>query len=125
MTAALSAKPWTQTADGVALDVRLTPRGGRDAIEGIACLADGRAVLKARVRAAPVEGEANAALQQLIAKALGIAPRQIEIAAGAAARLKRLRIAGDARALDALLGRLTQGTLEASAEHTAPRRRKG
>jgi len=125
MTAALPAKPWMQMADGVALDVRLTPRGGRDAIEGVASLADGRAVLKARVRAAPVEGEANAALRELIAKALGIAPRQIEVAAGAAARLKRLRIAGDARALDALLGRLTQGTLEAPAQDTAPRRRKG
>jgi uncharacterized protein YggU (UPF0235/DUF167 family) len=124
MAVAPSAKPWTQMADGVALDVRLTPRGGRDAIEGIAYLADGRAVLKARVRAAPVEGEANAALQQLIAKALGIAPRQIDIAAGAAARLKRLRIAGDARTLDALLGRLTQGTVTASAPDTAPRRRK-
>jgi len=125
MTAALPAKPWMQMADGVALDVRLTPRGGRDAIEGVASLADGRAVLKARVRAAPVEGEANAALRELIAKALGIAPRQIEVAAGAAARLKRLRIAGDARELDALLDRLTQGTVKAVAQDAAPRRRKG
>ena len=53
------------------LDVRLTPRGGRDAIEGVEQLADGRAVLKARVRAAPSEGEANAALCRLIADALG------------------------------------------------------
>jgi uncharacterized protein len=29
--------------------VRLTPKGGRDAIDGIERLADGRAVLKARV----------------------------------------------------------------------------
>ena len=124
MTAALPAKPWMQMADGIALDVRLTPRGGRDAIEGVASLADGRAVLKARVRAAPVEGEANAALQQLIAKALGVAPRQIEVAAGAAARVKRLRIAGDARELDARLERLAQGTVTAPARDTGPRRRK-
>ena len=108
-----------QVADGVALDVRLTPRGGRDAIEGVDYLADGRAVLKARVRAAPVEGEANAALQRLIAKVLGIAPRQIEFATGATARIKRLRIVGDARELDALLDRLTQ----ASARDTAQRRK--
>ena len=38
---------------GIALAVRLTPKGGRDAIDGIETLADGRAVLKARVRAAP------------------------------------------------------------------------
>jgi uncharacterized protein len=109
MTSAPSTKPWTQMPDGVALDVRLTPRSARDAIEGIARLADGRSVLKARVRAAPVEGEANAALQRLIAKELGIAPRQIAVTAGAAGRLKRLRIGGDADALAAMLERLTQG----------------
>jgi uncharacterized protein len=104
--------------NGVALDVRLTPRSARDALEGIECRADGRPVLKARVRAAPVEGEANEALRRLIAKALGIAPRQIEFAAGATARLKRLLIAGDGRALDATLERLTQATANAPAKTT-------
>jgi hypothetical protein len=108
-----SAKPWMQTADGITLDVRLTPRSSRDAIEGVAWLADGRSVLKARVRAAPVEGEANEALQRLIAKALGIAPRHIELTAGAAARLKRLRIAGNGRELEALLDRLMQASAKA------------
>jgi uncharacterized protein len=65
------------------------------------------------VRAAPFEGEANDALRRLIASELGIAPRQVEIAAGAGARLKRLRIVGrivgDARMLDAMLGQLTKG----------------
>ena len=95
-----------RVADGIALDVRLTPRSARDAIEGIECRADGRAVLKVRVRAAPLEGEANEALRQLVAKALGIAPRQVELAAGSTARLKRLRIVGDAQTLDAMLERL-------------------
>src|ERR1700733_2212148 len=103
----MPARPWAQTADGVVLDVRLTPRSARDAIEGAERRADGRTVLKARVRAAPVEGDANEALRRLIAKELGIAPRQIACVAGATARLKRLRIAGDARVLDALLERLT------------------
>jgi uncharacterized protein len=53
-------EPWTATADGVVVDVRLTPRGRRDALEGIDSRADGGAVLKARVRAAPFE--ANDAL---------------------------------------------------------------
>jgi len=65
-------------------------------------------VLKARVRAAPVEGEANEALRRLVAKALGIAPRQVDVAGGATARLKRLRISGDAQALAATLERLTK-----------------
>jgi len=95
-----------RVADGIALDVRLTPRGARDAIEGIECRADGRTVLKVRVRAAPVEGEANEALRRLIAKALRVAPRQVELAAGAGARFKRLRIVGDAQTLDAMLERL-------------------
>jgi uncharacterized protein YggU (UPF0235/DUF167 family) len=114
-----SAKPWTQTADGVALDVRLTPRSLRDAIEGVERLADGHCVLKARVRAAPVEGEANAALARLIASALGVAPRQVELTAGGAARLKRLRISGDARDLDGRLERLTQGPAKESAKGAA------
>jgi uncharacterized protein len=97
-------------ADGIALDIRLTPRSARDAIEGIERRADGRTVLKVRVRAAPVEGEANEALRRLVAKALGIAPRQVEITAGEGARIKRLRIAGDPRMLDAVLDRLTKGS---------------
>jgi uncharacterized protein len=96
--------------DGIALDIRLTPRSARDAIEGIERRADGRTVLKVRVRAAPVEGEANEALRRLVAKALGIAPRQVEITAGEGARIKRLRIAGDPRMLDVVLDRLTKGS---------------
>ena len=53
------------------MDVRLTPRGGRDAIEGTERRADGRAVLKVRVRAAASEGEANAALMRLMAAVSG------------------------------------------------------
>ena len=64
------ARPWTATADSVVVIVRLTPRGGRDAIDGVAQLADGRSVLKVRVRAAASEGEANAALMKLILWAL-------------------------------------------------------
>jgi uncharacterized protein (TIGR00251 family) len=99
-----------RVADGIVLDVRPTPRSARDAIEGAECRADGRAVLKVRVRAAPVEGEANEALRRLIAKALGIAPRQVELTAGLAARLKRLQIAGDAQMLEAMLEHLLKET---------------
>src|SRR5271157_503332 len=105
----LSPKPWVRLADGVALDVRLTPRGGCDAIEGVERRADGRIVLKARVRAAPFEGQANDALCRLVAHELGLAARQVEITAGEGARIKRLRIAGDPRMLDAVLDRLTKG----------------
>jgi len=86
--------------------VRLTPRGGRDAIDGIEELADGRAVLKARVRAAPSEGEANAALVRLIARTLGVAPRNVALTTGAAGRIKRLTITGSAPALAAALEKI-------------------
>jgi uncharacterized protein len=92
-------EPWTAIADGVVIDVRLTPRGGRDGIEGIERRAGGRAVVKARVRAAPSEGEANAALCRLIAAAVEVAPRDVAIAGGATSRVKRVRIRGQAAAI--------------------------
>jgi hypothetical protein len=81
------------------LTVRLTPKAGRDAIDGIEQMADGRSVLKARVRAAASDGEANAALVRLVARSLAVAPRQVSLIAGATARLKRLKIEGSAPAL--------------------------
>jgi len=86
--------------------VRLTPKGGRDAIDGVEVLADGRAVLKARVRAAPSEGEANDALCRLIAKGVGVPPRDVTLAAGVTARIKRLTIAGDGPKLIAALEKI-------------------
>jgi len=100
--------PWQVAANGLALTVRLTPKGGRDAIDGVERMADGRSVLKVRVRAAPSEGEANDALVRLMAKALGVAPRQVTLAAGATARIKRLEIAGAGPALAAALAGLVE-----------------
>ena len=99
----MGARPWTAAAGGLLLDVRLTPKGGRDALDGIAPLADGRAVLKARVRAAPHEGAANAALTRLIAKAAGVPASQVTIVGGMTARIKRVRIDGEPRAIAAAL----------------------
>jgi uncharacterized protein YggU (UPF0235/DUF167 family) len=76
------------------LAIRLTPRGGRDAVEGWVEDADGRPLLKARVAAPPVEGEANAALIKLIAKALGLPRSAVRIASGETARIKILEIDG-------------------------------
>jgi uncharacterized protein YggU (UPF0235/DUF167 family) len=62
--------------------------------------------LKARVRAAPSEGEANDALRRLIAKSVGVPPRDVALVAGAAARIKRLVISGDGPTLIAALEKL-------------------
>lgn len=89
--------------DGVTVSVRLTPKGGRDSIDGIETMSDGRAVLKARVRAAPHEGAANDALIRLLAKTLGVPPRSVAITGGAASRIKRVSVVGNAAALGAAL----------------------
>lgn len=88
------------------LAVRVTPKGGRDAIDGIADLADGTSVLKVRVRAAANEGEANAALRQELARALGVPVRDVSLLAGARGRVKRLKITGGGAALAAALEKI-------------------
>jgi uncharacterized protein len=104
----MDGSPWIAVADGLRLAVRLTPKGGRDAIDGVGGLADGRTVLQARVRAAPSQGEANAALLGLLAKELGVAARAVRLEAGAGARLKRIKVDGNAAALAARLDRIVR-----------------
>ena len=74
--------------------MRLTPSGGADRIDGCARDAAGRTYLKARVRAAPEDGKANAALETLLAKSIGVAKSQVKVARGASARLKSVSIEG-------------------------------
>jgi uncharacterized protein YggU (UPF0235/DUF167 family) len=89
----------------VRLAVRLTPKGGRDKVEGWARDEAGRPYLKVRVSAAPVDGAANAALVALIAKTLRRPRSAVTLAAGAGARLKMLDIEGlDEAALAAAFG---------------------
>ncbi|MCA3594907.1 MAG: DUF167 domain-containing protein [Methylobacterium sp.] len=71
--------------------VRLTPRGGRDALDGRQALSDGRMVPAARVRAILQNGAANAALETLLARELGDAGRAMKVVAGATSRLKTIR----------------------------------
>jgi uncharacterized protein len=103
----MGARPWTAAAGGLLVDVRLTPKGGRDALDGVAPLADGRTVLKARVRAAPSGGAANAALTRLLAAAAGVPAGRVMIVGGTATRLKRVRIGGEPRAIAAALEEAT------------------
>ena len=101
-----AAVPWVATVEGLTITIRLTPKGGRDALDRIETLADGRPVLKARVRAAPTEGEANAALVALFAKTLDVPRRTVTLAAGETSRIKRIEIAGDGTSLAARLQNL-------------------
>jgi uncharacterized protein YggU (UPF0235/DUF167 family) len=90
----------------VRLAVRLTPRGGREAIDGWAADGEGRPYLKVRVAAPPVEGAANAALIAFLAKALGLPKSALSIASGTGSRLKLIDIEGcDPLSLEQALGR--------------------
>jgi len=75
---------------GPHFDVRLTPRGGADRIDG----AGPNGELLARVAAAPVDGAANRALVRLIAGELGVAPSAVELLSGERGRRKRLQVDG-------------------------------
>ncbi|MFN4166287.1 MAG: DUF167 family protein [Ferrovibrio sp.] len=97
------ARPWKRQADGLRLFVRLTPKGGRDAIEGVKPTADGQCELAARVTAVPEDGKANAALLKLLAKSLKLPGRDFEIVAGATDRHKQVFISGDPAALETAL----------------------
>lgn len=74
--------------------MRLTPSGGADRIDGRALDANAKVYLKARVRAAPEDGKANAALEALLAKALGVAKGKVSVTRGTTARMKTVEIEG-------------------------------
>ena len=76
------------------LTVKLTPKGGRDAVEGWKKDADGKPLLAARVAAPPENGKANRALIALLAGHLDIARGKIRLVSGAASRRKILEIEG-------------------------------
>ncbi|MDI7775422.1 DUF167 family protein [Asticcacaulis sp. EMRT-3] len=76
------------------LVVRLTPKAAADRIDGWDKDAHDRAVLKVRVRAAPIEGRANTALIALLAKALDMPKSRITLLSGDTSRLKTLEIDG-------------------------------
>jgi uncharacterized protein (TIGR00251 family) len=91
----VTASLYRRRSDGVLLSVRLTPKAGRDAVEGVAAAANGSVHLKARVRAVPENGAANKALAALLAKWVGVPKSDIEIVSGATARLKTVLLRGN------------------------------
>ena len=92
-------EPWRYSPAGISVSLRVTPRGGRDGIDGIERLANGRSVVRVRVRAIAEGGEANRAVTELLAKALGVSKSQVRLTSGATSRLKQVAIDGDPRRL--------------------------
>ena len=77
-----------RTEKELRLRVKVVPGSSRS--EAVGYMADG--TLKIRIQAPPEKGKANEALRSLLAKALDISPRQVEIVSGESSPLKRLRI---------------------------------
>ena len=99
--------PWRYSTQGISVALRVTPRGGRDDIDGVETLANGRSVVKVRVRAIADGGEANRAVTELLAKALGVPKANVRILSGATSRLKQIAVAGDPAKLGDTLRKLT------------------
>lgn len=93
---------WRPLAEGVEVRVKVQPRARRAALGGTAPAADGLR-LRVAVTEAPEDGRANRAVCAALAGALDVAPSAVEVAAGAAAREKTLRVAGDPARLGARL----------------------
>jgi hypothetical protein len=104
--------PWRYSTEGISVALRVTPRGGRDDIDGVETLANGRTVIKVRVRAIADGGEANRAVTELLAKALGVPKAKVRILSGTTSRLKQIAVDGDPAALGESLRKLTAAKLD-------------
>lgn len=98
---------WRVVGDGIEVQVRLTPKSSREAIE-VSNVSE-VPTLKARVTAAPEAGKANAALEKLFAQWLGVPRSTVTVTSGAKSRLKTLTITGNASNLAALIERVIAG----------------
>ncbi|HEY3795348.1 MAG TPA: DUF167 domain-containing protein [Bradyrhizobium sp.] len=100
-------EPWRYSTQGISVALRVTPRGGRDDIDGIETLASGRTVLKVRVRAIAEGGEANRAVMELLAKVLGVPKARVRLMSGVTSRLKQVAVDGDPARLGDVLREAT------------------
>jgi uncharacterized protein (TIGR00251 family) len=98
----VTARFWRILSDGLEIAVRVTPKGGRDAVEGIVLDSAGTPWLLVRVSTPPDQGKANQAVIKTLAGQFNVRSSQLVLVNGASARLKRLGISGNPDALAAL-----------------------
>lgn len=93
---------WRDLPDGLEICVRATPKAGRDRIDGVMQDASGAVWLSVRVSAVPDGGRANDSIVKLLATHFDVRQRDVVLASGTTARLKRFRIYGDSGQLGRL-----------------------
>ena len=87
--AAATRRPGSEPAS-VRFHVKVTPRASKNEIIGW----DEQGTLKVRIRAQPIEGQANAELTGWLAKLVGVPKSAVRVLHGASGRLKRIEITG-------------------------------
>ena len=80
---------YTESGGAITFAVRAVPRASRSRVAG-----EHDGALRVRVAAPPVEGGANEELTRFLARALGVAARDVEVVSGHASKLKRVAAAG-------------------------------
>ena len=82
--------------------MRVSPRSAREGIDGVVETARGPA-LTMRVRAVAEKGEANRAVEVVVARWLGVPNSSVAVTAGGKSRLKTVLVTGQPGRLAALV----------------------
>ena len=80
---------YSETAEGVVLNVRAQPRSSRSGVDGVVGDA-----LKVRIRSAPVDGKANKELVETLADAFSLPKSRVSFVGGETSKSKRILLAG-------------------------------
>jgi uncharacterized protein len=96
------AQPWRADPTGVRLLLRVSPKSAREGIDGVVETAQGPA-LTVRVRAVAEKGEANRAVEVVVARWLGVPNSSVVVTAGGKSRLKTVLVTGQPDRLAALV----------------------
>ena len=80
---------YSETAEGVVLNVRAQPRSSRSGVDGV--IGD---ALKVRIRSAPVDGKANKELVETLADAFSLPKSRVSFVGGETSKSKRILLAG-------------------------------
>jgi hypothetical protein len=82
--------------------VRVSPKSTREGVDGMVETPHGLALM-VRVRAVAEKGEANRAVERVIAAWIGVGKSSVAVAAGGKSRVKTVEIAGEPAELAAMI----------------------